>query len=216
VEVFASGDDGTVMHFDTAQNRWTRLTRQGGGADVHDRLFGAWGASPQAVFVTGDFGTILRASRSGYTKEDTGVSEPLRAVWGRSGGEIYATGVAGILLHSNGSGWNCIPDCDTSNKKVPRPPPQVFRDIWGAVDRDAIYLVGWDGVILDVDSPRSGATFQSHNCVTASRLEGVYATYAPFAGDGGVPDGAIISDGGVPLVPAAWIVGASGTLLTGP
>ena len=177
------------------------------------------GASPSAVYAVGAFGTILRASSAGYTKEDTCIFDRLHTIWGRGANDIYVGGINGVLLHYDGNDWASVPGA----------PKQYLRDIWGAPGSSAFYVVGWDGVIIELDrSPRhqgggkcgevmeGQVGIQTLNCVTRNRLEGVWAGFKPFAGDGGVPDSAILGDSGVPMIPSAHGVGVNGTLLTGP
>jgi len=201
--LYVVGDRGLVLYL--AKNVWAAIP-----SGVEENLASVWGTSATSVFIVGDFGTILTGGPSGLTKANTGTAKPLHRVWGRNGGDIYAVGLSGTILHFNGSAWTAIDGA----------PKQYLRGVWGS-DKEpgATYIVGWDGTLLKMTGGPgfgSGAKFELFRCVTTRRLEGLWGTNVPGqlpdagAREGGPPDG------GVPLVPAVWISGVSGTIITGP
>jgi hypothetical protein len=198
--LFVVGERGLILNW--KPNTWTRLPTCSPApcSTVEDHLNGVWGTGPNKAYIVGDFGTILVGPP--FAKATTGVAKSLHHVWGHGDSDVYAVGLTGTILHFNGSAWT----------EVPGAPKQFLRGIWGpGNNRSLYYIVGWDGTILQLNT---GATppFAGFNCVTTKRLEAIYGFVVP----GQAPDGGVVGDGGIPLVPAAWIVGATGTVITGP
>jgi hypothetical protein len=201
--LYAVGDRGLILRRTGAQ--WSRVP-----SGVEDNLGGVWGASADQVFIVGGFGTILTGSTS-FSKASTGVSKTLWRVWGRSGSDVYVVGLSGTVLHFNGSNWT----------KVDGAPKQFLRGIWGPANNAGVtYIVGWDGTLLRMSggpSFASGATFAPFTGITPNRLEGIWGTLVPGTPpDGGFGDGGVGDGGGAVLVPALWVTGTSGTIISGP
>jgi len=224
--LYAVGDRGLVLHWDGSKqkNRWssqipitagTATQSDSGATDaasgtkgkevkVKDQLNAVWGAGAKQVFIVGDFGTILVGSKSGLVKQKTGITKDLIGVWGRSNSEVYAVGIGGtILRYKGGTAWE---SADKGNKA----PNQVFRGIWGPANAPSVtYIIGWDGVLLRMSGGpgfTKGAKFSPFYCTAPRhRLEGIWGTMvAAGKGDAGGS------------VPAIWVVGASGMVITGP
>jgi hypothetical protein len=192
--LFAVGDRGIVLS--RTGTAWSRVN-----TGVQDNLHGIWATSPGRLFIVGDFGRVLIGPSTGLSPSNTGVAKPLHKVWGRGDGDVYAIGLNGTILHYNGSGWT----------EVQGAPKQYLRGIWGPSNSSDLYLVGWDGTILRMYQGDEGPAFSPFNCITAMRLEGIWGTMVqPPPSDAGVVDG------GNSLVPAIWISGVSGTIITGP
>ncbi len=188
--LYAVGDQGLVLQFTNGQ--WTGIS-----SGVEENLNDVWGVNNDQIFIAGDFGTLLSGS-STLSAIETGISKPLQAVWGRGGGNVFTVGLNGTLLRLSGGNSESIDDA----------PLQFLRDIWGPRnDGSVYYIVGWDGTLLKM----TDGTFEGYNCITKKRLEGIWGTLV----DGPIPD-AGIPDAGIPQVPAIWIVGVSGTVITGP
>ena len=110
-----------------------------------------------------------------------------------------------ILRYTGGTTW----------APVKGAPKQVLRAIWGPKNNSKLtYVVGWDGTLFQLSGGptfQSGATVDPFYCVVPERrLEGIWGTLVPPP----PPDSGV--DIGNTLVPAAWVVGASGTMISGP
>lgn len=201
--LYVVGDRGTILSYEN--ELWSRPS-----SSAEEDLSAVWGANANAVFAVGDFGTILQGSASaGFSKQQTGTSNALRGVWGRNGSDVYAVGVGGTVLRFDGGQWVALEGA----------PQQVLRDIWGSPDDWAVgYIVGWDGALLRFRRSGQQATYETAGCnIPSRRFEGIWGTLV----DGSVPDATPLEDGGVPDLsvpwfPKFWVVGVSGTVLTGP
>jgi hypothetical protein len=192
-------------------NLWNKVPFQDSeGNDVEEKLAGVWGHGEEQVYVVGDFGTIGFGGSAGMSKQQTGVDTALRGVWGRGGNDIYAVGVDGMVLHNGGGGW----------QEIEGAPKQVLRSVWGPPNNGGVtYIVGWDGTMLLLKGGpgfTEGGSFFPFNCVTLHRLESIWGTMieVPDVPDGGVLDADV--DYGMKSVPAVWVTGVSGTVITGP
>jgi len=107
--VFAVGDEGTILHYDGVS--WERMN-SGTTAD----LWGVWGCGPQSVYAAGENGTLLIFNGTNWTSIDAGTTETLRAVGGtfygdcetgRIGPFILVGGPPGkVLFYDPSSGWH--------------------------------------------------------------------------------------------------------------
>jgi hypothetical protein len=203
--VFVVGDEGTVLVWQAEE--WSRVAT----GDVQENLSGVWGANPSNVFAVGEFGTVIKGNSTSFERQQTGIARGLKGVWGRRANEVYAVGIEGTVLRYDGSSWSQIDGA----------PRQVLQDIWGpANDRSVTYIVGIDGALIRMSGGpafRRGATFDVIGCVTANRLSGIWGTLveADAAMPSGDPDGGV-PDAGTVQLPAVWVVGVSGTVITGP
>jgi hypothetical protein len=89
-EVFAVGNNGTILRFDGSA--WSAMA-----SGTTANLVGVWGSAPDDVFVTGDAGTFLRFDGASWTALDVGTTEPLGAISGafvanRTSFELFVVG----------------------------------------------------------------------------------------------------------------------------
>ena len=98
-DVFAVGDNGTVIHYDGIN--WSAMA---GGTTRN--LMDVWGSSGTDIFAVGNMGTIL--NYDGITWSDMGQDskEQYRGVWSSSGSDVFVSGGSGSILHYNGSTWS--------------------------------------------------------------------------------------------------------------
>jgi hypothetical protein len=220
--LYAVGDAGLVIFFDGKLKLWSAkipVTAGGKAVKVQDQLNGVWGTSMNKVYIVGNFGTILEGSRTGLAIQKTGITKDLHSVWGRSDNDVYAVGTGGTILHRRSGAW----------KPVAGAPKQVLRGVWGPSNMASItYVVGWDGTILRMSGGpgfSKGAQFDPYYCVVPGRrLEAIWGTLVPItmfdAGAIGPTEddlGATVIDmGSNQMVPAVWVVGASGMVIAGP
>ena len=130
-DVFAVGEEGTVLHYDGAT--WTMTLE---GKTLND----IWGNSAEDVFATGE--GILHYD--GQTWSAVPVHEgspPLNGVWGSSGSDVFAVGLFGTILHYDGLAWTRMPV--TFNE-------ENLLDVWGT-SRDNVFAVGEGGTVLHYD-----------------------------------------------------------------
>jgi uncharacterized repeat protein (TIGR01451 family) len=91
-DVFAVGDYGTILHYDSAMDS---------GTDTY--LTGVWGSDGGDVFTVGSGGTILHYDGVAWSPMDSGTREYLYGVWGSSGSDVFAVGQYGTILHYDGT-----------------------------------------------------------------------------------------------------------------
>jgi hypothetical protein len=235
--LYAVGNDGAVIHFDGNLKIWSDkipVTADGAPMRVQDDLNAVWGTGPNRVYIVGDFGTILEGGKNGLAVQNTGVTKDLHGVWGTSNNNVYAVGTGGTILHRGGS-W----------RRIEGAPKQVLRGIWGPSNNLRVtYIVGWDGTLLRMTGGpgfSQGANFDPFYCIVPGhRLEGIWGTILPMdpvdAGpppppppDLGATDADLgpadyrppppdlpLDDAGIPWLPAVWVAGASGMVVSGP
>jgi hypothetical protein len=73
--VFAVGDEGTILHYDGVS--WTQMN-----SGTTQNLRGIWGYGMQNIYAAGENGTLLFYDGTNWTPIDVGVTETLRAVGG--------------------------------------------------------------------------------------------------------------------------------------
>ncbi len=90
-DIWAVGDDGTIIHFDG--DAWRPST-----SGVSDRLFGIYGSGPGDIYAVGGSGrgVILRWNGSSWQEFDTGEAL-LRAVVTSPGGPLVVAGDSGYV-----------------------------------------------------------------------------------------------------------------------
>jgi hypothetical protein len=131
-DIFASGDQGTVMHYDGTS--WTKLTT-GTTATLH----GVWGSSPTDVYFVGadiNGALVLHYDGNSFTTTRPG-GRVLLAIHGRSPNAIYAVGEQGLILRFNGSSWIQEQSGVTEH----------LEDVWMSPGAD-VYVVGSNALIL--------------------------------------------------------------------
>lgn len=211
--VYAVGDDGMIVYYNKQNNSWRHVD-----SGVQEKLSGVWGANPTTVFIVGDFGVALKGgATAGFNKCEHSVSRALHGVWGRGPNDVYAVGLNGTVMHHDGDACTCT-DCETW-KEIEGAPKQYLRAIWGPPSSNLQYIAGWDGTILKMERQGGTAQFEVYNCVTLHRLEGIWGTMvdAPTNITDAGPSDAATTDAGAPQkIPAVWVSGVSGTIVTGP
>jgi len=103
-DVFAVGENGTILHFDGAE--WSEMAypADAPGSD----LGGVWGPAPWDVFAVGSDGTIIYYDGISWSSMISGTEANLHDVCGRSLDEVFAVGDDGTLLSVFGSEWSAI------------------------------------------------------------------------------------------------------------
>ncbi len=135
-DVWAAGNDGTVLHFDGAV--W---------ADVSpglssNTLYALWGTGVDNVWAAGENGIVLHYDGVEWTNEDTGITtSALWTVWGSSPVDVWAAGNDGTILHYDGESWS-----DAANGVT----ASALYALWGSGAND-VWAAGNDGTILHYD-----------------------------------------------------------------
>ena len=137
-DVFAVGNNGSILHYDG--NQW-RAMNSGTSAS----LYGVWGTSSDNVFAVGEGGTILHYNGSVWHSVDSGAHDQIQVngIWGSSGSDIFIVGVDeengdGIILHYNGSEW----------QEMNRRALIYFGEIWGTEPNDIFVLGGYQNPMV--------------------------------------------------------------------
>lgn len=96
-DVWAVGDNGTILHWDG--EAWRRSADLG-----EERINGIWGSPAGDVWAVGD--TIRRWTGDGWHPVATPPGPfTLHEVWGRGPDDVYAVGSNGLILHYDGVSW---------------------------------------------------------------------------------------------------------------
>jgi len=108
-----------------------------------DTLFAIWGASPTAIWATGQAGTMLfNNGGATWTAQASGTTNDLRWLWANTPptgytGDVYAVGDAGTIQHYNGTQWSPMWSGVTT----------TLRAVFGT-SSTRVYIVGDNGVVL--------------------------------------------------------------------
>ena len=128
-DVFAVGDDGTIVHYDGAT--WSEMD----SGTTRD-LKGVWGGRPNDVFAVGGSGTILHYDGSSWSAMSSGTTCDLKGIWGTSGTDVYAVGCSSVFRW-DGSNWSEMCHLEPTVSHLPR----LLHDIWGSSSTD-IFVAG--------------------------------------------------------------------------
>ena len=128
--VFACGDNGTILHFDGSQ--WSRLS-----PGVGNVLYGIWGNSTTDLFVVGNAGSIVHYDGTGWSQMNSGTKNHLNAIWGAATDSVYSAGSKGAILRYDGVSWSGMATT-VSN---------TLYGLWGASSTD-VFAVGNGGTVL--------------------------------------------------------------------
>ena len=167
-DVFAVGDNGTILHFDGKS--W-RMMQSNTTAD----LVGVWARDADNVVAAGDGGTVLYYNGESWAPMESGTTAPIGAMWGLpifpQGPSqlpfwVWAVGGGppGTVLHFDGRQWQSI-DTGGSEEFIDitgwLPPPEASD--W----RPRLMTVGANGTarFLDGDGWRETDTGVAENLV---------------------------------------------------
>ena len=170
-DVFAVGENGTILHYDGLT--WSSME---GGTSQY--LHGIWGSSGENVYAIGDNGTIINYNGMGWSSVTSGTSEHLRAIWGSSATDIFVVGDNSTVLHYDGTGWSPMNSGTTA----------YLLGVWGSSGKDVFAVGGyydesgrwyngeaWDeGVILHYD----GRAWTEMKNDVPERLLGIWGSSA--------------------------------------
>lgn len=95
------------------------------------------GVSDGAVWIVGDYGTILMWDGVHLVAEDSGTTANLRAVCAQDTDNVYAVGDSGVILHRTLGVWTLVGDGVTR---------QVLTGVWADLQR--VVAVGSNGTVV--------------------------------------------------------------------
>jgi hypothetical protein len=98
-DVFAVGDNGTIVHYDGAA--W--LPQASG---TTEKLETVWGTGPADMFAVGGGSTILHWNGSAWSAMASGGTVGFHDVKGSSSSDVYVAGDGGTIIHWDGSAWS--------------------------------------------------------------------------------------------------------------
>jgi uncharacterized protein YjdB len=156
--VFVTGQDGTILHFDGSA--WTTMSNS-----EPANLIALWGTSASDVYAVGS--SILHYDGTVWTTmgEPVGLGQ-WGGVWGTSPRNVYAVGSDAGILHYDGNAWSSMSS----------PTAGPVREVWGISTSD-VYAVGEDGadgVVLHSD----GSVWSVTSRPSTGQLHGVWGTSA--------------------------------------
>ncbi len=126
--MFASGDKGTLLHYDGSS--WTPMN-----SGTSNWLIRTW-CNGSKVFAVGQKGTIVQYDGSSWTSMNSGTGSDLKGIWGRNESDVFASGKNGTILRYRGSVWQPM-DTGISGD---------IHTVWGT-DTE-VFAVGAGGTIL--------------------------------------------------------------------
>lgn len=130
-DVFAVGDDGTILHYNGSS--WTSMD-----SGTTAWLSSVWGTSSSNVFAVGDDGSVLYYDGSNWSTLVEGPKNyQYQSIWGSSTSNVFAVGSGGTVTHYNGSAWSPMSSVIS----------QTLFDVWGSSGTD-VFAVGDEGIIL--------------------------------------------------------------------
>jgi hypothetical protein len=137
--VWAVGDQGTVIHYDGTA--WTQLQ-----TGANDDFSAVWASGPNDVWVAGGYwsptmtsGVLLRFNGSTWTTVKRGPVR-LNAIWGTAANDVWMVGDSGAVQHWDGAALQSFPTNTTLD----------LVDISG-VSKTQIYVAGASGLLLSWD-----------------------------------------------------------------
>ncbi len=153
-DVFAVGDNGTLLHYDGSA--WSSMT-----SGTSQMLLGVWTASATDAFAVGNGAAILRYDGSSWSQMTPSTGTNLHDVWGASSHDVFAVGWNGEITHFDGSVWSNMSSGTTA----------ALWGVWGA-SRSDVFAVGQAGTILHYD----GTDWNAMTSGTTSDLNSVWGT----------------------------------------
>jgi hypothetical protein len=95
-DVFASGEGGTILHYDG--KAWAPMS-----SGVTGAVYVSWGSSGKDVFATvEDSSTLLHYDGSAWSAMNIGSNFTIGSVYGSSATDVFAVGLVGTILHYDG------------------------------------------------------------------------------------------------------------------
>jgi hypothetical protein len=149
-DVFAVGDNGTILHYNGSA--WSSIENPLNGTNT--TLRDVWGNSGNDVFVVGYNGIILHYNGSNWSSMSSGAGI-LFSVWGSSGSDVFAVGTSGTIVHYNGSNWSSMSSGATG----------FLFGVWGSSGSD-VFITGTSG-ILHYDGSSWSSMSSGHSFLNA-------------------------------------------------
>jgi photosystem II stability/assembly factor-like uncharacterized protein len=206
-DAWAVGANALVLHTTDYGATWTRVD-----VPTQETLNGIWiqpgGGAGVAV---GNLGTILTYDGSSWSRQRvSGLTAHLKGVYGTDAAHVWVAGLNGTLVSNASGSWQRVDPTavlprDRECQQAAAAWPSVYlRDMWAHGGR--LVIVGWSGTIMVLGGDNRATVYQ----VTENRLESVWGTEVidtPGQGDGGIPDGGLVTHDEV------TIVGVTGTVV---
>ncbi len=168
--VWASGDDGTILFFDGSS--WSVQRENSAQTFVRD----GWAASPTNAFALLG-GSVLRYNGSSWTTSTTTAASTLWDIEGSSGSNVYAVGSDRTVVRFNGTTWSTI-----------TPPSSVastvdFRGLW--LNGTELWVAGDSGTVARYNGGTSWSVFSTPSTTTLLDIWGTSSTNIYAAGING-------------------------------
>ncbi len=127
-DVFAVGEDGTILHYDGTE--WSSMS-----SGTTSNLEAVWGTAGNNIYAVGEEGTILHYDGSAWSPMEGAKGDLFLAVWGTGRSDVYAAGLGvgtgsgvGVIYRYDGKTWTEVKTVGFG-----------CVDIWGTA-RDGIFV----------------------------------------------------------------------------
>lgn len=111
-DVWAAGDDGTLVHWDG--KAWSHVD-----AATRTHLAALWGSSASDLWaVGGGIGgepNLVHFDGTKWSAVDAGTNANLSAIWGSARDDVWAAGSSGIITHYDGGHWTLSYQADQTD-----------------------------------------------------------------------------------------------------
>ncbi len=139
VDVYASGANGTVLHFDGTS--WTQINVNQSGS-----LSALWGTGPSDIYTAGSSGMMSHYDGTTWTPVSSGSSGAIMSIWGSSPSNIYSVGYGWTITKLSNGNWGEV----STGLAPPGTEANQFFGIFG-FGADDIYAVAVGGQVVHFD-----------------------------------------------------------------
>jgi photosystem II stability/assembly factor-like uncharacterized protein len=140
-DVFAVGENGAVIRYDSGGTNWISYTST---LAVTTRFVDVDGTATGNVVIVGDGGTLFHFDGSSWTSHPAPVStEDLTGIWLQDATNAWIVGTSGTLYHLDLTSW-------TWTAASPALTTRDLLAVWGSSSSD-VYAAGEGGLLLHSD-----------------------------------------------------------------
>jgi hypothetical protein len=151
--VFAIGNNGTVIHYDGT--KWSDFVKP-----TNLALAAIWGSSPSDIFVLAS-SMAFHYDGSSWSTQIDAPTHFGQALWGVDGANVFGAGLLGMTGRYDGTKWMW----------ADQTPPATVGALWGT-NANNVYGAGTNGVVFHY----SNSAWTSQSTTTNHVLTGIWGT----------------------------------------